>query len=94
MRLSGLRRVGFPQLYENYIVPLVNAGYIDKVENKKDRRSYLFYPVLNVKQKKLFDVTESNNFSQRKIVSIVDSTIFLDRNYLISKIQGGVEIFV
>jgi transposase len=88
MRLSGLRRVGFPQLYENYIVPLVNAGYIDKVENKKDRRSYLFYPVLNVKQKKLFDVTESNNFSQRKIVSIVDSTIFLDRNYLISKIQG------
>ena len=82
------RRFSTQQLYENYIVPLVNAGYIDKAENKKDRRSYLFYPVLNVKQKKLFDAAESNNFSQRKTVSIVDSTIFPDRNYLISKIQG------
>jgi hypothetical protein len=82
------RKFSTQQIYENYIEPLVNAGYIDKLENKEDRRSYLFYPVLNVKIKKLFDVTESNNLSRQKAISVVDSTIFLDRNYLISEIQG------
>jgi hypothetical protein len=79
-RIKG-RRFSTQQIYENYIVPLVNAGYIDKIENKKDRRSYLFCPVLNVKQKKLFDVTDPNNLSQQKAISIVNSTIFPDRNY-------------
>jgi hypothetical protein len=45
------RKFSTQQIYENYIVPLINAGYVDKIENKKDRRSYLFYPVLNAKQK-------------------------------------------
>jgi hypothetical protein len=49
-RLKG-RKFSTQQIYENYIISLVNAGYIDKVENKKDKRSYLFYPVLNVKTK-------------------------------------------
>jgi len=82
------RRLSSKQILENYIEPLVNAGYIDKVENKEDRRSYLFYPVLNTKIRKLFDSTQSNNLSQQKIVSIINPTIFPDRNYLISKIQG------
>jgi hypothetical protein len=69
------------------VVPLVNAGYIDKVENKNDKRSYLFYPVLNGKQKKLFDLTGTNIFSQQKAISVINSTIFPDRTYLISKIQ-------
>lgn len=86
-RING-RKFSTQQIYENYIVPLINGGYIDKVENKKDKRSYLFYPVLNVKQKKLFDTTEPNNFPQQKAISIVDSTILPDRNYLISKIHG------
>src|SRR6476660_5943181 len=82
------RRSSSKQILENYIEPLVNAGYIDKVENKEDRRSYLFYPVLNIKIRKLFDSTQSSNLSQQKIVSIINPTIFPDRNYLISKIQG------
>lgn len=86
-RLKG-RKFSTQQVYENYIVSLVNSGYIDKMENKKDKRSYLFYPVLNGKQKKLFDLTEPNNFSQQKTISVIDSTIFPDRHYLISKIQG------
>jgi hypothetical protein len=49
-RIKG-RKFSTQQICENYIVPLINACYIDKIENKKDRRSYLFYPVLNVKQK-------------------------------------------
>ncbi len=81
------RRLSSKQILENYIEPLINAGYLDKVENKEDRRSYLFYPVLNIKQKKLFDGTQSNNLSQRNTIGIVDSTIFPDGNYLISKIQ-------
>ena len=71
---------------ENYIEHLVNAGYIDKIQNEEDRRSYLFYPVLNAKQKKLFDSITSN--MQQNAVSIVESAIFRDRNYLISEIQG------
>jgi hypothetical protein len=38
------RKFSTQQIYENYIVPLINGGYIDKVEDKKDKRSYLFYP--------------------------------------------------
>jgi hypothetical protein len=45
------RKLSTQQIYENYIVPLVNAGYIDKIENKQDKRSYIFLPVLNAKQK-------------------------------------------
>jgi DNA-binding MarR family transcriptional regulator len=45
------RRFSTQQIYETYIDPLVNAGYIDKIENKQDKRSYIFFPVLNAKQK-------------------------------------------
>ncbi|MGC2383616.1 MAG: hypothetical protein WA631_10970 [Nitrososphaeraceae archaeon] len=45
------RKLSSKHILENYIEPLINSGYIDKVENKEDRRSYLYYPVLNVKQK-------------------------------------------
>jgi uncharacterized protein YdcH (DUF465 family) len=82
------RKFSTQQIYENYIVPLINGGYIDKVENKKDKRSYLFYPVLNIKQKKLFGSATSNNFSQQMTIYVIYSITFLDRNYLISKIQG------
>ena len=37
------RKYSSQQLYENYIIPLENAGYIDKTDNEKDRRSYLFF---------------------------------------------------
>ena len=82
------RKLSSKHILENYIEPLINAGHIDKVENKEDRRSYLFYPVLNIKQKKLFDATQSNNLSQQKASCLVNPTIFPDKNYLISKIQG------
>jgi hypothetical protein len=76
------------QMYENYILPLVNAGYIDRVDSKIDGRSYIFFPVSNSKQRKLFDSDQTNNLSQNKLVSITDSTLFPNRNYLISKIEG------
>ena len=44
-------RFSTQQIHETYIYPLVNAGYIDKIENKQDKGSYIFLPVLNAKQK-------------------------------------------
>jgi DNA-binding MarR family transcriptional regulator len=44
------RKLSSKLILENDIEPLVNAGYIDKIQNEEDRRSYLFYPVLNAKQ--------------------------------------------
>jgi hypothetical protein len=85
-RIKG-RKFSTQQMYENYIVPLVNAGYIDKTDNQKDKRSYIFFPVLNAKQKKLFGLDETNNFSQDKQNTIMNSTLFPDKKYLISKIQ-------
>ena len=76
------------QMLENYIIPLINAGYIDKTDSKIDRRSYIFFPVTNTKQRKLFDSDETNNLSQNKLISITDSTLFPNRKYLISKIEG------
>ena len=76
------------QMNESYIAPLVNAGYIDKLNSKIDGRSHIYFPVLNAKQRKLFDSDKTNNLSQTKLISITDSTLFPNRNYLISKIQG------
>jgi hypothetical protein len=75
------------QMYENYLVPLINAGYIDRVNSKIDHRSYIYFPVLNAKQRKLFGYDETNNLSQNKLVFIADSILFPNRSYLISKIH-------
>ena len=32
------RKLSSKHILENYIEPLINSGYIDKVENKEDRR--------------------------------------------------------
>jgi hypothetical protein len=75
------------QMYENYIVPLINAGYIDRANSKIDHRSYIYFPELNAKQRKLFDSDQTNNLSQNTLIAITYSTLFPNRNYLISKIQ-------
>jgi hypothetical protein len=75
------------QMYENYIVPLINAGYVDRMPSRLDKRSYVFVPVLNVKQKRLLDANDPNNFSQNKLVRIEDLTVFPSREYLISKME-------
>jgi hypothetical protein len=85
-RIKG-RKLSTQQIYENYIVPLINAGYIDNTSSKIDKRAYLFFPVLNVKQKKLFDLDVPNSLSQNRLVPIIDSTIFPTKQYLISKIE-------
>jgi hypothetical protein len=81
------RKFSTQQMYENYVVPLLNAGYIDRMPSTLDKRSYVFYPVLNAKQKRLFDIDSPNNILQKKIIEVGDYAIFPDRGYLISKID-------
>jgi hypothetical protein len=85
-RIRG-RKFSTQQIYENYTLPLINAGYIDRTDSKIDGRSCIYFPVLNTKQRKLFDSAQTNNLSQNKLISITDSTLFPNRNYLISKIH-------
>ena len=49
-RIEG-RKFCIQQMYGNYIVLLLNAGYIDKMDSQKDKRSYIFFPMLNAKTK-------------------------------------------
>ena len=48
-------------MLESYILPLINGRYIDRVDSKIDRRSYIFFPVSNAKLNKLFDSEKANN---------------------------------
>jgi hypothetical protein len=82
------KKFSVKQMYENYIDPLINAGYVDCVNSKIDGRAHIYFPVLNSKQRKLFDSEKTNNLSHNKIVSITDPALFPNKIYLISKIQG------
>jgi hypothetical protein len=48
-------------MLESYILPLINGRYIDRVDSKIDRRSYIFFPVSKAKPNKLFDSDKTNN---------------------------------
>jgi hypothetical protein len=76
------------QILENYVNPPINQGYIDKTDSDLDKRSNIYYPVITTtKERKLFEIDQSNNFSQKVKIRIVDTTSFPNRQYLISKIQ-------
>lgn len=81
------RKFSTQQMYENYVVPLLNAGYIDKMPSNLDKRAYVFYPVMNTKQKRIFDANGSNNITQEMVIEIGDYAVYPSREYLISKID-------
>lgn len=77
------------QILESYINPLINQGYIDKVESELDHRACIFYPLINtIKNKKLFDSGQANNISQESKVVVKDTTIYPDNKYVTSKIRA------
>ena len=77
------------QILESYINPLINQGYIDKVESELDHRASVYYPLINMtKNRKLFDSRQSNNLSQESKIVVIDSAMFPDRQYVTSKIQA------
>jgi hypothetical protein len=74
------------QILESYINPLINQGYIDKVESELDHRASVYYPLINtVKNRKLFDSSQSNNISHENKIFIKDSTVFPGKQYITSK---------
>ena len=80
------------QILESYINPLINQGYIDKVESDLDHRASIYYPLINtIKNRKLFDSSQSNNLSQESKIVVKDSTMFPDKQYMSSKIQAVLE---
>ena len=76
-------------LLQSYIYPLLNHGYIDKIESVIDRRGYIYYPIIETKKyKKLFYSDEKNNFAQEMQKIIVNSTRFPTQVYIHSIIES------
>jgi hypothetical protein len=82
------KKMSTKQILENYVKPLINQAYIDSADSKLDGRRQIYYPVLAVKQRKLFDLTQSNNFSQDFRIPVSRSDAFPNKQYITSKIQG------
>jgi hypothetical protein len=81
------------QLLESYLYPLLNTGYIDKIDSNIDKRAKIYYPILTRKYIKLFENDKSNNLSQQKKKIIVKSTIFPSKEHIISKIEPIIKYY-
>jgi hypothetical protein len=87
------------QIVETYLNPLVNQNYIDKTESDLDRRANIYYPAAftstteqqSPKYIKLFENHKTNNSLQQLKVNIIDSTLYPDNEYIISKIHVVLE---
>jgi len=76
------------QILETFVYPLLNQGYIDNANSDLDKRDKIYYPVISSsKNRNLFDLDQSNNFSQEKRVSVVNPSLYPNKEYLISKIR-------
>lgn len=82
------KKLSTKQIQENFINPLVNQGYIEKADSEIDKRSNIYYPVINVKQKKLFDSDQSNNYLETPKIPIRDIADFPTQLYITSKIEA------
>ena len=76
------------RLLESYLYPLLNQGYIDKIDSMIDKRAKIYYPIITTRKYiNLFENDKSNNFSQQKEKIIVNSTTLPSKEYIISKIE-------
>jgi hypothetical protein len=76
------------QILGSFIYPLLNQGYIDNANSDLDKRSKIYYPVISTsKNRNLFDLDQSNNFSQEKRIHVVNPSLYPSKEYLISKIR-------
>lgn len=64
------------QIYETFLAPLHNEGYIDYEKSQIDNRQYIYYPVLGTKVYKLFGNDKSTNFSYRYRIPVSNPFIF------------------
>ena len=76
------------QLLDSYIYPLLNRGYIDREKSDSDRRGYIYFPIITSRKYiNLFENEKSDNLSQQKEKIIVNSTTFISKEHIISKIR-------
>lgn len=76
------------QILENFVKPLVNQSYLNETESDIDHRANIFYPVLALKQKKLFDSDQSNNILDSPKIPVRNITELPTIDYITSKIEG------
>ena len=76
------------KLLQSYLYPLLNHGYIDKMESVIDRRSKIYYPLIETKKYiNLFYLEEKNNLSQEIDKIIVNSTSFPNQVFILSVLE-------
>ena len=75
------------QLLESYLYPLLNQGYIDKIESVIDRRANIYFPIITKKYINLFENDKSNNLLHQKLKIVVNTSIFPSKQHIISKIE-------
>jgi hypothetical protein len=82
------KKLSTQQILQTYIKPLVNENFIDFIHSEIDKRARIYFPVSSTKEyNKLFILDEMNNFSQQPRMPVEDSTLYPDKQYIISKIQ-------
>lgn len=81
-------------ILQSYIYPLLNHGYIDKIDSLIDKRGYIYYPIIETKKYiNLFYSEEKNNNSQERRKIIVNYSRFPSKIYIISKIESIIKYY-
>ena len=76
------------KLLQSYLYPLLNHGYIDKIESVLDRRSKIYYPLIETKKYiNLFYSGEKNKLSQEIDKIVVNSTSFPNQVFILSVLE-------
>ena len=82
------------QLLESYLYPLLNQGYIDKIDSVIDRRAKLYFPIITTRKYiNLFENKKTNKLLQFQEKIVVISPIFLSKQYIISKIEPFIKYY-
>ena len=77
------------QILDTYIYPLINTAFIDAKDSVLDRRNNIYYPLISTeKNKKLFEVEETNNFLQKRKLIVEDIIYFPTKERMIYEIQS------
>jgi hypothetical protein len=84
------KKLSTQQILQTHLRPLVNENIIDFVPSEIDKRARIYFPVASSPKKynKLFISDKMNNFSQQPKIPVEDSTLYPDKEYIISKIEG------
>lgn len=74
-------RISSKQILQSYINPLTNENYIDYIDSEIDKLAYIFFPVLETRNSKLFLSPERNNGSKESKIVITDSASYPNKQY-------------